>query len=159
MLKLDKQRIEVYDNDPVHLTIELTSNQAGEGIYRLFPSTDDVLKLTIYKKKAVVPHPITGEEIIVDIIQETDEDQYQFYIETEDGDRISYYAEEPITPYIETVGEYYADMSDPRNLVIDIVHTEDIPEGSYWFDITYFINADSETYHVAKRQEILFQRR
>lgn len=118
MLKLEKQKIEVYDNDPVHLTIELTSNQAGEGIYRLYPSVDDEIKLIIYKKKA---------------------------------------EDDPTSA--EIIGEYYADMSDPENLVIDIVDTENIPEGSYWFDITYTLNADTETYNVIKQQEIIFQRR
>lgn len=116
MLKLEKQKIEVYDNDPVHLTIELTSNQAGEGIYRLYPSVDDEIKLIIYKK------------------------------------------EDDVTP-TEIYGEYYADMSDPENLVIDIINTEDIPEGSYWIDITYTVNADNETYNVVKQQEIMFRRR
>ena len=44
MLRMEKEKITIYDDDTTYLTLEITSMQAGEGVYRFYPEPEDELK-------------------------------------------------------------------------------------------------------------------
>lgn len=157
MLRMEKEKITIYDDDATYLTLEITSNQAGEGIYRFYPAPEDELKLTIYKRKALVRDPDNPDEtLVVDVIDEKDE-ELSFYMETEDGEIISFSTNE-YTPVKDPIAELVYQVDDPENIVLK-VDTTDIEEGVYWYDIALRIEADDEIYHIAVRRTIEIKRR
>ncbi|MBP1592058.1 MAG: hypothetical protein ILP22_08465, partial [Oscillospiraceae bacterium] len=90
MLRLEKEKITILNDDTTCLDIQLTTNQSGEGIYRLYPSPEDELTFTVYYRKAIVPDPLHPEQtLVVDVVDEKDE-EVSFYMETEDGEIISF---------------------------------------------------------------------
>ena len=157
MLRMDKDRITILNDDTTYLDIQLTSNQAGEGIYRLYPAPDDELKFTIYYRKALVPDPLhPNEQLVVDVIDEKDE-ELTFYMETEDGEIISFTSDE-YTPIKDPIAEFEADCAEPDNISVRI-DTTGIEAGLYWYDITLRINATDEKYTIINRKEIEIKRR
>lgn len=157
MLRMEKEKITIYDDDTTYLTLEITSNQAGEGIYRFYPAPDDELTLTIYKRKARVRDPDNPEEtLVVDVIDEKDE-ELSFYLETEDGEIVSFSTTD-YAPIKDPIAEVTYTVNDPENIVLKI-DTTGIEEGVYWYDIALRINADNETYHIAVRRIIEIKRR
>lgn len=157
MLRMEKEKITIYDDDATYLTLEITSNQAGEGIYRFYPTLGDELKLTIYKRKARVRDPDNPEEtLVVDVIDEKDE-ELSFYLETEDGEIVSFSTTD-YAPVKDPIAELVYTVNDPENIVLKI-DTTDIEEGVYWYDIALWINADNETYHIAVRRTLEIKRR
>ena len=157
MLRMEKEKITIYDDDTTYLTLEITSNQAGEGIYRFYPAPDDELTLTIYKRKARVRDPDNPEEtLVVDVIDEKDE-ELSFYLETEDGEIVSFSTTD-YAPIKDPIAEVTYTVDDPENIVLKI-DTTGIEEGVYWYDIALRINADNEIYHIAVRRIIEIKRR
>ena len=157
MLRMEKERITIYDDDATYLTLEITSNQAGEGIYRFYPEPEDELTLTIYKRKARVRDPDNPDEtLVVDVIDEKDE-ELSFYMETEDGEIVPFSTTD-YTPIKDPIAEIVYTVDDPENIVIKI-DTTGIEEGVYWYDIALRINADNEVYHIAVRRTIEIKRR
>ena len=157
MLRMDKDRITILNDDTTYLDIQLTTNQAGEGIYRLYPAPDDELKMTIYYRRALVPDPLhPNEQLVVDVIDEKDE-EVSFYMETEDGEIISFSSDE-FTPIKDPIAEFEADVTDPDYISVN-VDTTGIDEGLYWYDITFRINATGEKYTIINRKEIEIKRR
>ena len=157
MLRMEKEKITIYDDDATYLTLEITSNQAGEGIYRFYPAPEDELTFTVYYRKALVPDPLHPEEtLVVDVVDEKDE-EVSFYMETEDGEIISFTSDE-YTPIKDPVAEIQADMSDPENVSV-CFDTTGIDAGLYWYDITLRINATNEKYTVVNRKLLEIRRR
>ena len=157
MLRMEKEKITIYDDDTTYLTLEITSNQAGEGIYRFYPAPDDELTLTIYKRKARVRDPDNPEEtLVVDVIDEKDE-ELSFSLETEDGEIVSFSTTD-YAPIKDPIAEVTYTVDDPENIVLKI-DTTGIEEGVYWYDIALRINADNEIYHIAVRRIIEIKRR
>ena len=71
MRRMDKDKITILNDDTTYLDIQLTTNQSGEGIYRLYPSPEDELTFTVYYRKAIVPDPLHPEEtLVVDVVDE-----------------------------------------------------------------------------------------
>ena len=157
MLRMDKERITILNDDTTYLDIQITTNQSGEGIYRLFPSAEDELKMTIYRRRAIVPDPLHPEEtLVVDVIDEKDE-EVSFYMETEDGEIISFTSDD-YTPVKDPIAEIIAVVTDPDNICFRI-DTTGIEENIYWYDITLRIHADDEKYTIVNRKEIEIKRR
>ena len=157
MLRMDKERITILNDDTTYLDIHITTNQAGEGIYRLFPAPEDELKMTIYRRRVIVPDPLHPEEtIVVDVIDEKDE-EVSFYMETEDGEIISFTSDD-YTPVKDPIAEFEADCTDPDYISVN-VDTTGIEEGLYWYDITLRINATNEKYTVVNRKLLEIRRR
>lgn len=157
MLRMEKDKIMIYDDDTTYLTLEITSMQPGEGVYRFYPSPDDELKLTIYARKALVRDPDNPEEtLVVDVIDEKDE-ELSFYMETEDGEIVSFSTNE-FTPVKDPIAEIVYRVNNPEDIVLKL-DTTDIEEGVYWYDIALRIEADDETYHIAVRRTIEIKRR
>ena len=157
MRRMDKDKITILNDDTTFLDIQLTTNQSGEGIYRLYPSPEDELTFTVYYRKAIVPDPLHPEEtLVVDVVDEKDE-EVSFYMETEDGEIISFTSDE-YTPIKDPVAEIQADMSDPENVSV-CFDTTGIDAGLYWYDITLRIDATNEKYTVVNRKLLEIRRR
>lgn len=154
---MEKEKITIYDDDTTYLSLEITSMQPGEGIYRFYPEPEDELKLTIYARKALVRDPDNPEKtLVVDVIGEQD-DVMSFYMETEDGEIVSVTTSD-YTPVKDPIAELVYQVDDPENIVLK-VDTTNIEEGVYWYDIAMRIEADDETYHIAVRRTIEIKRR
>ena len=157
MLRMEKEKITIYDDDTTYLTLEITSMQPGEGIYRFYPEPEDELKLTIYARKALVRDPDNPDEtLVVDVIDEKDE-ELSFYMETEDGEIVSFSTQE-FTPVKDPIAEFDFNVDDPENIVLKL-DTKEIEAGTYWYDITLRINATNEKYTVVNRKLLEIRRR
>lgn len=157
MLRMEKEKITIYDDDTTYLTLEITSMQPGEGIYRFYPEPEDELKLTIYARKALVRDPDNPDEtLVVDVIDEKDE-ELSFYMETEDGEIVSFSTQE-FTPVKDPIAEFDFNVDDPENIVLKL-DTKEIEVGTYWYDITLRINATNEKYTVVNRKLLEIRRR
>ena len=157
MLRMEKEKITIYDDDTTYLTLEITSMQPGEGIYRFYPEPEDELKLTIYARKALVRDPDNADEtLVVDVIDEKDE-ELSFYMETEDGEIVSFSTQE-FTPVKDPIAEFDFNVDDPENIVLKL-DTKEIEAGTYWYDITLRINATNEKYTVVNRKLLEIRRR
>lgn len=157
MLRMDKEKIMIYDDDTTYLTLEITSMQPGEGVYRFYPAEGDELKLTVYAKKVRVRNPDNPEEtLVVDVIDERDE-EVSFYMETEDGEIVTFSTTD-YAPVRDPIAEFDYTVRDPENLVMKL-DTRNIEAGTYWYDIALRIDADDEVYHIAIRKTIEIKRR
>lgn len=157
MLRMDKEKITIYDDDTTYLTLEITTMQPGEGVYRFYPEPEDELKLTIYARKALVRDPDNPEKtLVVDVIGEQD-DVMSFYMETEDGEIVSVTTSD-YTPVKDPIAEFDFSVNDPENIVLKL-DTTAIEAGTYWYDIALRIDADDEVYHIAVRKTIEIKRR
>ena len=157
MLRMEKEKITIYDDDTTYLTLEITSMQPGEGIYRFYPEPEDELKLTIYARKALVRDPDNPDEtLVVDVIDEKDE-ELSFYMETEDGEIVSFSTQE-FTPVKDPIAEFDFNVDDPENIVLKL-DTKEIEAGTYLYDITLRINATNEKYTVLNRKLLEIRRR
>lgn len=157
MLRMEKEKIMIYDDDTTYLTLEITSMQPGEGVYRFYPSPDDELKLTIYARKALVRDPDNPEQtLVVDVVDERDE-EVSFYMETEDGEIVSFTTQD-FTPVRDPIAEFEYEINDPENITLKL-DTRSIEAGVYWYDIALRIDADDDVYHIAIRKTIEIKRR
>lgn len=157
MLRMEKEKVMIYDDDTTYLSLEITSMQPGEGVYRFYPEPEDELKMTIYARKVLVRDPDNPDEtLVVDVIDEKDE-ELSFYMETEDGEIVSFSTNE-FTPIRDPIAEFDFSVNDPENIVLKL-DTTAIEAGTYWYDIALRIDADDEVYHIAVRKTIEIKRR
>ena len=157
MLRREKEKVMIYDDDTTYLNLEITAMQPGEGVYRFYPEPEDELKMTIYARKVLVRDPDNPDEtLVVDVIDEKDE-ELSFYMETEDGEIVSFSTNE-FTPIRDPIAEFDFSVNDPENIVLKL-DTTAIEAGTYWYDIALRIDADDEVYHIAVRKTIEIKRR